>query len=189
MLALVGACLTLSACGGGGGGGGDRGAIRTVTVPTAGTPKAAQQLGIPVIATKNTTRIAGGDPIADAAGVAQAVYPAAAAGTHPTAVTVAPTDDWQGALASAVLMSAPIKAPVLLSGKSSLPVGDLRRADHARAHRRRRDRRRAGDPGRRRPADQGRQDRRDPGQRSVQARRRDRPLRQRRRRASPPATW
>ncbi len=120
LLALLGACLTLAACGGGGGGGGVTG-IRTVTVPTAGTPKAAQQLGIPVIATKNTTRVAGGDPIADAAGVAQAVYPAAAAGTHPTAVTVAPTDDWQGALASAVLMSAPIKAPVLLSGKSSLP--------------------------------------------------------------------
>lgn len=115
LLAAIGACLTLSACGGGGGG------VRTVTVPTAGTPKAAQQLGIPVIATKNTTRIAGGDPIADAAGVAEAVYPAEAAGTHPTAVTVAPTNDWQGALASSVLMAAPIKAPVLLSGSSSLP--------------------------------------------------------------------
>jgi hypothetical protein len=119
LLAAIGACLTLSACGGGGGGGG--GVIRTVTVPTAGTPKAAQQLGIPAVATKNTTRIAGGDPTTDAAGVALAVYPAAAAGTHPTAVTVAPTDDWQGALAASVLMAAPIKAPVLLSGSSSLP--------------------------------------------------------------------
>jgi ell wall binding domain 2 (CWB2) len=121
LLAAVGVCLTLSACGGGGGGGG----IRTVTVPTAGTPRAAQQLGIPVIATKNTTRVAGGDAIADAAGVARAVYPAAASGTHPTAVTIAPTDDWQGAIASAVLMSAPIKAPILLSGSSSLPPATL----------------------------------------------------------------
>jgi hypothetical protein len=85
------------------------------------TPKAAQQLGIPLLATKNTTRVDGADPIANAAGVAQAVYPSATAGTHPTAVTLAPTDDWQAAIASSVLMSSPIRAPILLSGSSSLP--------------------------------------------------------------------
>ena len=42
-------------------------------------------------------------------------------GTHPTAVTLAPTDDWQAALASSVLMAPPIHAPVLLSGSTSLP--------------------------------------------------------------------
>jgi hypothetical protein len=36
-------------------------------------------------------------------------------------VVIAPTDDWQAAIASSVLMSSPIKAPILLSGSSSLP--------------------------------------------------------------------
>lgn len=86
------------------------------------TPKAAAQLGFPLIATKNTTRVNGADPVADAAGVARAVFPSAAPGTHPTAVTLAPTDDWQAAIAASVLMAPPIHAPVLLSGSSSLPA-------------------------------------------------------------------
>jgi len=87
----------------------------------AKTPQAGQKLGFPALATKNTTRVSGGDPVADAAGVALAVYPSATAGTHPEAVTIAPTDDWQAALASSVLMAAPIRAPVLLSPHSRLP--------------------------------------------------------------------
>lgn len=86
-----------------------------------GTPHAAQQIGFPAIATKNTTRVAGADPVADAAGIALAVYPSQGKGTHPSVVTIAPTNSWQAALASAVLMAPPIKAPVLLSGGSSLP--------------------------------------------------------------------
>jgi hypothetical protein len=113
----MGICLALAACG-----------ARTevlVHVPSkpvqSGTPQAGQQLGFPTVATKNTTRVAGADPIADAAGVALAVYPSAGSGTHPTAVTLAPTDDWQAAIASSVLMAPPIRAPILLSGGSSLP--------------------------------------------------------------------
>ena len=93
----------------------------TVGVP-AQTPQAAQKLGFPGVATKNTTRVAGSDPAADAAGVALAVYPSQAPGTHPAAVTIAPTDDWEAAIASAVLMAAPIRAPVLLSGSAALPA-------------------------------------------------------------------
>ena len=37
-------------------------------------------------------------------------------GTHPTVVTLAPTDDWQAAIAASVLMAPPIRAPILLSG-------------------------------------------------------------------------
>ena len=85
------------------------------------TPQAGQKLGFPALATKNTTRVAGGDPVADAAGVALAVFPSAVAGTHPTAVTIAPTDNWQAAIAAASLMAPPIRAPILLSGSSSLP--------------------------------------------------------------------
>src|ERR1700722_275853 len=64
----------------------------------ASSPQAGEKLGFPAVATKNTTRVAGSDPVADAAGVAQAVYPSNGAGTHPAAVPIAPTDDWQGAL-------------------------------------------------------------------------------------------
>src|SRR5436305_12020541 len=87
----------------------------------AHTPHAGQKLGFPSVATKNTTRVGGGDSIADAAGVALAVYPSQASGTHPPAVTLAPTDDWEAALASAVFMAPPIRAPILLATSSGLP--------------------------------------------------------------------
>ena len=96
---------------------------QTVTVgigPQA--PHALDKLGIPTLATRNTTRVPGADPISDAAGVALAVYPSVVAGTHPAAVTLAPTDDWEAAIASSVLMSSPIRAPILLSGSGSLPT-------------------------------------------------------------------
>ena len=93
----------------------------TVGIPSQ-TPNATAKLGFPSLATKNTTRVAGADPTADAAGVALAVNPSAAPGTHPSAVTLAPTDDWQAAIAASVLMAPPIKAPVLLAGTTSLPT-------------------------------------------------------------------
>ncbi len=81
-----------------------------------------QQLGFPYLATKNTTRVAGNDPISNAAAVAMAVYPSTAPGTHPTAVTLAPSDSWQAAVAAASLMGSPFRAPLLLSTPSSLPT-------------------------------------------------------------------
>jgi hypothetical protein len=92
----------------------------TVGIPSQ-TPQAAQKLGFPVLATKNTTRVDGADPSADAAGVAVAVYPSSAPGTHPGAITLAPEDDWAAAIAASVLMAPPIRAPVLLSGPTALP--------------------------------------------------------------------
>src|SRR5579884_2463531 len=91
-----------------------------VTIETSSV-HAPAQIGYPLIATKNTTRVSGPDPIADAAAVALAVYPSAAAGTHPPAAVIAPTGDWQAAIASSVLMAAPIHAPLLLSGPTTLP--------------------------------------------------------------------
>jgi hypothetical protein len=87
----------------------------------AKTPQAGQRLGFPSVATKNTTRVGGNDPVADAAGVALAVYPSQGPGTHPQVVTIAPTDDWEAAIAAASLMAPPIRAPILLSGSGSLP--------------------------------------------------------------------
>src|SRR5689334_17884991 len=53
-------------------------------VPAGGPP-----LGFPVFATKNTTRVAGGDAIADAAAVALATYPARTPETRPQVVVLA----------------------------------------------------------------------------------------------------
>jgi len=87
-----------------------------------GAVAAPPALGFPEIATKNTTRIASSDPVVVAAAVALAVFPSAAPGTHPTAVTLAPTDDWQAAIAAASLMGRPFRAPILLSTPGSLPA-------------------------------------------------------------------
>jgi Cell wall binding domain 2 (CWB2) len=114
---LVAACILLTACGA------RTRLLRSSTVTVGGitVQSAPAQTGFPILATKNTTRVSGGDPVADAAGVALAVYPSAGPGTHPPVVTIAPTSDWQAAIASSVLMAAPIRAPILLSGSGSLP--------------------------------------------------------------------
>src|SRR5215207_201651 len=53
-----------------------------------GEAEAAEDLGFPTFATKNTTRVAGSDPVANAAGVARAVFPARSPGTRPGAVAL-----------------------------------------------------------------------------------------------------
>jgi putative cell wall binding repeat protein len=78
-------------------------------------------LGFPLLATKNTTRIAGADPVADAAGVARAVFPATSADTRPNAVALIDAGDWRAGIAGAVLASTPVRAAVLLSNGAQLP--------------------------------------------------------------------
>ncbi|MGZ4176470.1 MAG: cell wall-binding repeat-containing protein [Solirubrobacteraceae bacterium] len=123
---LLALAVALTGCGGGGAGGPLPLRSSSTSSGTAGipskTPQAAQKLGFPILATKNTTRVAGADPIADAAGVALAVYPSVAPGTHPAAVTLAPSDDWAAAIAASVLMAPRIHAPVLLAGGGSMPA-------------------------------------------------------------------
>lgn len=82
---------------------------------------APQQLGFPAFATKNTTRVGGADPVADAAAVARAVYPGGAPGTQPRVVVLADQRVWQAGLAASVLMSTPLRAPLLLSDGDELP--------------------------------------------------------------------
>jgi hypothetical protein len=96
------------------------------TTPTAGAKgtetTAAQDLGFPTFATKNTTRIGGADPVADAAAAARAVYSGATRVTRPRAVVLADDSDWRVGLAASVLMSAPIRAPLLFAhGTDELP--------------------------------------------------------------------
>src|ERR1700709_1192953 len=69
------------------------------TTPTTGAKgtetTAAQDLGFPTFATKNTTRIGGADAIADAAAAARAVYTGATRITRPKAVVLADDGDWR----------------------------------------------------------------------------------------------
>jgi hypothetical protein len=98
--------------------GGDGGRAAGAPVSTGGDASgAAEDLGFPVFATKNTTRVAGADATADAAGVARAVFP----GARPAAVALAPAGDWRAALVASVFMSAPLRAPLLLGGPKDLP--------------------------------------------------------------------
>ncbi|MEA2471249.1 MAG: hypothetical protein QOE38_2248 [Thermoleophilaceae bacterium] len=83
--------------------------------------KAAEQLGFPVTATRNTTRVSGSDATADAAGVASAVFPSSSLETRPPAVVLVDKNDWQGSVAGAALVSAPLRAPILLTDGGSLP--------------------------------------------------------------------
>ena len=88
---------------------------------TAKAKHAAASLGFPGFATKNTTRVGGADPIADAAGVAQAVYPGAAADSQPGVVTIVDAADFQSAVSAGQLMAAPLRSPVLYSQDGKLP--------------------------------------------------------------------
>jgi hypothetical protein len=84
---------------------------------------AASDLGFPSFATKNTTRVGGADPIADAAAVARAVYSGSSRVTRPHAVVLADSRDWRVGLAASVLMSSPIRAPLLYGdGPDDLPA-------------------------------------------------------------------
>jgi Cell wall binding domain 2 (CWB2) len=79
-------------------------------------------VAFPAFATKNTSRVGGAGPAADAADVALAVFPSTNAEQRPAAVTLVGESDWTGAIAAAVLVAAPIRAPILLSGTERLPA-------------------------------------------------------------------
>jgi hypothetical protein len=84
--------------------------------------QAAQKLGFPSSATRNTVRVGGADAVADAAGVASALYPATASADRPTAVVLVDSGDWQTAVAASVLAGPPIGAPLLLADGDDLPA-------------------------------------------------------------------
>ena len=114
---LVVGAVALSACGQGQGSLGQSPAIGR----KGDESKAAQQLGFPQFATKNTTRVGGADPTADAAAVAQAVFTPELSSARPRAVAVVDSGDWQSGVAASVLMSRPLRAPALLASSDSLP--------------------------------------------------------------------
>src|SRR5215213_782465 len=76
--------------------------------PTSSQRQAAEKLGFPAVATRNTIRVGGGDPVADLAGVAAAVFPATTDEDRPHAVALVDKNDWQGAVAGSVLNAQPL---------------------------------------------------------------------------------
>lgn len=72
-----------------------------------------------LLTTKNTQRIPLSDPVALAAAVARAVYPG---DQQPATVALADSDDWRAALAGAVLMAPPLRAPLLLTSEGEIPA-------------------------------------------------------------------
>jgi hypothetical protein len=85
-------------------------------------PSEPQDIGFPAFATKNTTRVSGADPIADATGVALAVFPSTGGAEGPAAVTLVDAGDWPSGVAASVLMAAPVDAPVLLTSGGDVPI-------------------------------------------------------------------
>jgi hypothetical protein len=84
--------------------------------------EAAEKLGFPSTATRNTVRVGGSDAAADAAGVAGALYPATGDADRPTAVVLVDQDDWATAISASVLVGRPIAAPILLTDGDELPA-------------------------------------------------------------------
>ena len=86
----------------------------------AGTAQLGAQ-GAVGVATKNTTRLGGGDPATDAAAVARAVYPGLTGASRPQAVVLVDERNWPASLLAAELESAPLRAPLLYADGDSLP--------------------------------------------------------------------
>jgi hypothetical protein len=125
--ALVSALCVLALAGCGGGDDGDSPpGTPDEQAPVLGQggdeEEAATELGFPAFATANTTRVGGADPIADAAGVAQAVYPSRGDDTRPPAVALLDAADWRVAVSAAQLMAPPLRAPILFSDGGELPA-------------------------------------------------------------------
>jgi len=118
--------LLLAGCGGGDDGpdAPDGAGTPTEQAPVLGQDDetAATDLGFPAFATRNTTRVGGADAVADAAGVAQAVFPSRGRDTRPRALTLADAADWRVAVSAAQLMAAPLRAPLLYSEGGELPA-------------------------------------------------------------------
>jgi hypothetical protein len=101
---------------------GNTGVVAGAPAPTSSQPQAAQKLGFPIVATRNTVRVGGGDAVTDLAGVASAVFPATTAQDRPDVVALVDKNDWQGAIAGSLLNAQPLGAPLLASDGAKLPV-------------------------------------------------------------------
>jgi hypothetical protein len=88
---------------------------------TEAASASAEELGYPSFATSNTTRIGGPDPASNAAATALAVFPGTNEKQRPVAVALVGGEDWAGAIAAAVLMAEPVRAPLLYGEPEGVP--------------------------------------------------------------------
>ncbi len=118
LLAASAAVAGLAACGGDS----PSKATTSVTTGVAAPVVPPATIGYPTLATKNTTRVSTATATATAAAVARIVFPGGpAAGQQATAVALADKDDWRAALAGAVLMAPPLRAPMLFTDNGETP--------------------------------------------------------------------
>jgi hypothetical protein len=123
VLLLMAVALAGCSIGGSDNSSSDGGGVAVSTVaPTSTQKQAAAKLGFPTVATRNTVRVGGGDPTADLAGVASAVFPSTTPQDRPHAVVLVDKDDWQGAVAGSVLNAQPLDAPLLATDGGNLPA-------------------------------------------------------------------
>jgi hypothetical protein len=119
LVVLIAVLALINPFGGDGGGG-----TKEVTIAVA-TDNAQQApvgvLGFPLVATRNTTRISGPDPIDDAAAAALATHPPAPEAAKLEAVSLVPDDGWQAGIAASVLAGPPMRFPVLISQHGAVP--------------------------------------------------------------------
>lgn len=114
VLVLVALCAVLAGCG--------KSGVKTPSEGgSAAGAAAVSPQGAVGVATKNTTRIGGADPVSDAAAVARTAYPGRTTASRPRAVVLVDEHDLPAALAASSLASAPLGAPVLYSDGDSLP--------------------------------------------------------------------
>jgi hypothetical protein len=88
--------------------------------PTSTIPAVTPQ-GAIGLATKNTTRLGGSDPVIDAAAVARIVHPGLTASSRAQTVVLVNERDWPAALAASALASSPLRAPLLFTEGGVLP--------------------------------------------------------------------
>lgn len=110
----------LAACGSSDEDQGPFGGSKASSSSSSGT-KDADALGIPVVATRNTSRVATSDGPAAAAATARAVLSGGAVGNHARVVALVDKKDWRVALAASSLFASPIGAPTLYSDGTKLP--------------------------------------------------------------------
>src|SRR4051794_19870761 len=125
--AVLLALVLVAGCGGGGGKSAPK--DQPVLGQSGDEKPSGPPLGFPVLATKNTTRVAGADAVVDAAAVARAVFPARTQESRPQAVTLVDRKDWQAAISAAQLMSRPVRAPLLYSDGAALPAASQQALD------------------------------------------------------------
>lgn len=117
LVALALAGLLLAGCGGDAAAPAGSASATAAGATAGASPTPVAGPGIPLLATKNTTRVDGADAIADAAGVAEAVFPEA----KPQVVVLADVYDWRAGIAASVLAGAPLHAPVLFASGDTIP--------------------------------------------------------------------